>query len=123
MSVVIWTTTPWTLPSSQAVSIHEELEYVVVQAGEERFLMAEALHESVMERAGIEAFEIVGRVQGAALELLQLHHPFYERTLPVILGDHVTTDAGTGCVHTAPDHGVEDFTVGKKYNIETLNYP
>ena len=122
VSVVIWTTTPWTLPSSQAVSIHEELEYVVVQAGEERLLMAEALHESVMERAGIETFEIVGRVQGAALELLQLHHPFYERTLPVILGDHVTTDAGTGCVHTAPDHGVEDFTVGKKYNIETLNY-
>jgi len=122
VSVVIWTTTPWTLPSSQAVSIHEELEYVVVQAGDERLLMAEALHESVMERAGIETFEIVGRVKGSALELLQLHHPFYERTLPVILGDHVTTDAGTGCVHTAPDHGVEDFTVGKKYNIETLNY-
>ncbi|REL34761.1 isoleucine--tRNA ligase [Thalassotalea euphylliae] len=122
ISVVIWTTTPWTLPSSQAVSVNAELDYVIVQAGEERLLVAEALHESVMERAGVEDFAIVGRVNGAALEHLQVNHPFYERKVPVILGDHVTTDAGTGCVHTAPDHGVEDFNVGKLYNIETLNY-
>jgi len=126
VSVVIWTTTPWTLPSSQAVSIHAELDYVLVQvsgeAGAERLLLAEALYEGVMERAGIEEFSIVGRCQGQALENLKLSHPFYARELPVILGDHVTTEAGTGCVHTAPDHGVDDFNVGRKYGIETLNY-
>ena len=84
--------------------------------------MAEALHESVMARAGIENFEVVGRVNGAKLEGLKLQHPFYDREVPVLLGDHVTTDAGTGCVHTAPDHGMEDFVVAKKYGIDTLNY-
>ena len=122
VSVVIWTTTPWTLPSSQAVSVNPELDYVIVQAGDERLLVADALHESVMSRAGFEEFSVVGRVAGAALENLQVDHPFYDRKVPVILGDHVTTDAGTGCVHTAPDHGVDDFNVGKKYNIDTLNY-
>ncbi len=122
VSVVIWTTTPWTLPSSQAVSLNSELEYLVVQAGAERLILAEALHESVLARAGIEDFSIVGRCTGQALERLQLQHPFYDRQLPIILGDHVTTEAGTGCVHTAPDHGVDDFNVGKQYGIETLNY-
>ncbi|MCV6624928.1 MAG: isoleucine--tRNA ligase [Cellvibrionaceae bacterium] len=122
LSVVIWTTTPWTLPSSQAVSIHPELDYVVVQAGAERLVLAEALHQSVMARAGVENFEIVGRCKGQALEKLAVKHPFYDKELPVILGDHVTTEAGTGCVHTAPDHGVEDFNVGKQYGIGTLNY-
>jgi len=126
VSVVIWTTTPWTLPSSQAVSIHAELDYVVVQvsgeAGAERLLLAEALYEGVMSRAGIEEFSIVGRCQGQALENLKVSHPFYAKQLPVILGDHVTTEAGTGCVHTAPDHGVDDFNVGRQYGIETLNY-
>jgi isoleucyl-tRNA synthetase len=122
VSVVIWTTTPWTLPSSQAVSVNPELDYVIVQAGDERLLVADALHESVMSRAGFEEFSVVGRVTGSALEHLQVNHPFYDRKVPVILGDHVTTDAGTGCVHTAPDHGVDDFNVGKKYNIDTLNY-
>ncbi|GAA5317395.1 MAG: isoleucine--tRNA ligase [Candidatus Pelagadaptatus aseana] len=122
VSVVIWTTTPWTLPASQAVSMHADLDYVVVQAGAERLLLAEALHESVMARAGIESFEIVGRTTGAKLGGLELNHPFYDRIVPVILGDHVTTDAGTGCVHTAPDHGVDDFNVGSANGIETLNY-
>lgn len=122
VSVVIWTTTPWTLPSNQAVSLNPELEYVVVQAGDERLLLAEALAESVMARAGIENYEIVARCQGQALENLQLQHPFYERQVPVILGEHVTTDAGTGCVHTAPDHGMDDFLVGQTYGLGTLNY-
>ena len=122
VSVVIWTTTPWTLPASQAVTVHAELDYVAVQAGSERLLMAEALYEGVMARAGIEEYEIVGRCKGEALNGLQLQHPFYERQLPVILGEHVTTDAGTGCVHTAPDHGVDDFNVGQKNGLETLNY-
>jgi isoleucyl-tRNA synthetase len=72
--------------------------------------------------AGIETYEVVGRTSGQALEKLALQHPFYDKQLPVILGDHVTTDAGTGCVHTAPDHGVDDFNVGARYGIGTLNY-
>ncbi|ODS24884.1 isoleucine--tRNA ligase [Candidatus Endobugula sertula] len=122
VSVLIWTTTPWTLPSSLAVSMSEALEYVVVQAGDERLLVAEALYEQVMQYGSIKDYSIVGHFKGAALEKLSLQHPFYDRQLPVILGDHVTTDAGTGCVHTAPDHGMEDFTVCQKYGIETINY-
>ncbi|MGH1485097.1 MAG: isoleucine--tRNA ligase [Cellvibrionaceae bacterium] len=122
VSVVIWTTTPWTLPASLAVSVNPELEYVVVQAGSERFVVADALHEAVMQRGGIDTFSIVGRVKGDSLEKLLLQHPFYERQVPVVLGDHVTTDAGTGCVHTAPDHGMDDFLVGQKYGIDTINY-
>ncbi len=122
LKVAIWTTTPWTLPSSQAVSVHAELEYVVVQAGGERLLLAEALYEGVCQRAGIESPTVVGRCKGAELEGQLLQHPFYERQLPIILGDHVTTEAGTGCVHTAPDHGADDFVVGQKYGIATLNY-
>jgi isoleucyl-tRNA synthetase len=122
LSVLIWTTTPWTLPSSLAVSVNAQLDYVVVQAGVERLLLAEALYESVMARGGIEVFNIVGRIKGADLEHLVLQHPFYDRQLPMILGEHVTTDAGTGCVHTAPDHGPEDFMVSNHYGIETINY-
>ncbi|MFC6634561.1 isoleucine--tRNA ligase [Microbulbifer taiwanensis] len=121
LSVVIWTTTPWTLPSSQAVSVNAELEYVVVQAGDKRLLLAEELKDAVLERAGLEG-NVVGRIRGAALEHLKVRHPFYDKELPLVLGDHVTTDAGTGCVHTAPDHGPDDFLVGKRYGIETLNY-
>ncbi len=124
-SVVIWTTTPWTLPSNQAVSLGGELDYVLVQLdlglGAERILLAEGLVEDAMKRYGVEEYRIVGRCQGQALEKFELQHPFYERTVPVILGDHVTLDAGTGAVHTAPDHGVEDFEVGRKYGIGTLN--
>ena len=125
-SVVIWTTTPWTLPSSQAVTVHKELDYVLVNAvttnGQESFVVAEALVEAVMKEAEIENFSILARCKGEALENLQVEHPFYDKTLPVICGEHVTTDAGTGLVHTAPDHGPDDFVVGKKYGIEILNY-
>ncbi|WP_421866901.1 isoleucine--tRNA ligase [Motiliproteus sp.] len=124
-SAVIWTTTPWTLPSNQAVSLNAELEYVLVEldlgTGAERILLAEALVEDAMGRYGVEDYRIAGRCQGRALEHQLLQHPFYDKQVPVILGDHVTTDAGTGAVHTAPDHGVEDFVVGQKYAIETLN--
>jgi len=124
VSVLIWTTTPWTLPSSQAVSVSPDLSYAVVQLGEKRLIMAEVLVEQVMKRGEFESedFKIVGHVQGGELENLALQHPFYERQVPVLLGDHVTTDAGTGCVHTAPDHGMEDFVVAQQYGIETLNY-
>jgi isoleucyl-tRNA synthetase len=127
ISVVIWTTTPWTLPSNQAVSLNAELDYVLVQCEREglgvgRYLLAEALVESVLARWGVEGYQVVGRVKGEKLERTQLKHPFYDRQVPIILGDHVTTEAGTGCVHTAPDHGVDDFVVAAKYGIGTLNY-
>ncbi|MFL0810766.1 MAG: isoleucine--tRNA ligase [Agarilytica sp.] len=122
ISVVIWTTTPWTLPVNQAVSLHPELDYVVLQSGDERLVVAEALKEQVEKRSNLDELEVVGRFKGQALEKLSLQHPFYDKQVPVLLGDHVTTDAGTGCVHTAPDHGVDDFNVGKKYGIGTINY-
>lgn len=120
-SVVIWTTTPWTLPSSQAVSLNEEVEYALVDYRGERFVFAAVLVDDVFKRYGSEHYTVIGHAKGAALEGMKLKHPFYDLEVPVILGDHVTTDAGTGAVHTAPDHGVEDFQVGKKYGIGTLN--
>ncbi|MDO6748285.1 isoleucine--tRNA ligase [Gilvimarinus sp. 1_MG-2023] len=122
LSVVIWTTTPWTLPANQAVSVNPELDYVAVQVAGERLVVAEGLLESVVARAEVSDYQVVGRIDGRALEGLLLQHPFYDRQVPILLGDHVTLDAGTGCVHTAPDHGVDDFLVGKKYDIGTLNY-
>jgi len=120
--LVIWTTTPWTLPANQAVSAGADVDYVLVQVGDTRLLVAEALVTNVLGRAQAGEHIIVGRVKGAALEHLLLQHPFYARQVPLILGDHVTTDAGTGFVHTAPDHGADDFNVGMKYGIGTLNY-
>lgn len=122
IALVIWTTTPWTLPANQAVSANAEVDYVLVQLEGMRLLVAEALLSNVLGRAKTESQAIVGRCKGAALEGLLLQHPFYARQVPVILGDHVTTDAGTGFVHTAPDHGADDFAVGVKYGIGTLNY-
>jgi isoleucyl-tRNA synthetase len=121
ISIVIWTTTPWTLPANRAVCLHPDLEYVLVASGDEFLLLADALHESVMQRYGISTFEIVGRCQGKALEHLLVQHPFYDLQVPIILGEHVTTDAGTGAVHTAPGHGADDFIVGQKYGLEVYN--
>ncbi len=121
LSVVIWTTTPWTLPANQAVALNPELEYVVVQTASERLVLADALYESVLQRTEIGGYSILARCMGDVLEGLQLQHPFYARTVPVILGDHVTTDAGTGAVHTAPGHGQEDFVVGQKYGLPVDN--
>ncbi|WP_317932989.1 isoleucine--tRNA ligase [Halioxenophilus sp. WMMB6] len=122
VSVVIWTTTPWTLPANQAVSLNADVEYALVQAGSDYFILGEPLVAAVMQRAGIDEYSVVATVAGQKLELLKLKHPFYERQVPIILGNHVTTDAGTGCVHTAPDHGADDFNVANQYGIETLNY-
>ena len=126
LSVLIWTTTPWTLPANQAVSVNPELDYVVVQCTadgrEQRLILAEALLADTLAQCGIEQHQILARCKGAALEHLQLQHPFYDRQVPVLLGDHVTTEAGTGCVHTAPDHGADDFVVSSRYGIGTLNY-
>ena len=122
VAVPIWTTTPWTLPASLAVTLGPEIDYVLVEGparGGKRLLLvlAEALHEDALKRYGVEAPVVLGRATGAALEGVVLRHPFYEREIPVILGEHVTTDAGTGAVHTAPGHGQEDYQVGVKYGL------
>jgi isoleucyl-tRNA synthetase len=123
--VVIWTTTPWTLPANQAVALNDKLEYVLVQCdgsyGKERLLIAEALMKEVMLRWEIEDYRVVATALGSELEGVKLQHPFYDREVPIILGDHVTTEAGTGCVHTAPGHGLEDFAVGKRYKLHVDN--
>jgi isoleucyl-tRNA synthetase len=127
ISVVIWTTTPWTLPANRAVCMREDLEYVLIQveANDEhpaqRIIVAAELAKDVMDRAGIEHFHNLGFAKGADLELVQFNHPFYDFTVPAVLGDHVTTDSGTGVVHTAPGHGQEDFVVGNKYGLEVAN--
>jgi isoleucyl-tRNA synthetase len=120
ISVPIWTTTPWTLPANQAVSLNPEYDYVLLQCGDERLLLAEDLHQSALERYGMTG-DIISRCKGAVLEGLLLQHPFYDKQVPIILGDHVTADAGTGAVHTAPGHGQDDFTVGLKYQLEVYN--
>ena len=125
--VVIWTTTPWTIPSNQAVCLNPDLDYVLIACKPSgapfgRYLVAEELVESLLARWQVKDFKVAGFTKGDQLELQSLKHPFYDREVPIILGDHVTTEAGTGCVHTAPDHGVEDFIVAEKYEINTLNY-
>ena len=125
INLVIWTTTPWTLPSNLAVSLHADLPYVLVEGVKDGktgyYVVAEALWESCSERWGLEAPKVVATTTGEKLNRLDLQHPFYERKVPVILGEHVTTDAGTGAVHTAPDHGADDFVVASKNGIGTLN--
>ena len=124
-SVAIWTTTPWTLPASQAVSVHPEFEYAVIAAngpaGAEVLVIAADLAAAVAARAGLSATIVLGKVPGARLERLRLRHPFYDREVPVILGEHVTLDAGTGAVHTAPGHGLDDFIVGQRYGLPVDN--
>ena len=124
-AVVIWTTTPWTLPANQAVAVHPELDYVLIgftgDHGNEQILLAEALYEDALKRYGVDEFTVVASGPGSALEGLRLHHPFYEREVPVILGEHVTTETGTGAVHTAPGHGLEDYLVGQHYDLPVLN--
>ena len=125
IAVVIWTTTPWTLPANMAVSLHPELSYVLVQAktefGSMRLILAEALYESATARYSDSAATVLARCDGEKLENMLLQHPFYDRQVPLILGDHVTTDAGTGAVHTAPGHGQDDYSVGLKYGLEVYN--
>jgi len=124
-SVVIWTTTPWTIPANRAISLHPELSYelveVTLETGNENYVIAADLVESCMSRYGITDFNVVGACAGAALENLRVNHPLNPIQVPLILGDHVTTESGTGCVHTAPAHGVDDFNVGKQYGIEVYN--
>ncbi|WP_412754111.1 isoleucine--tRNA ligase [Legionella londiniensis] len=119
--VPIWTTTPWTLPANEAVCLHPDLDYVLLDTGSRYFIVAEELIESSMGRFGIEKFSRVGRSKGRAFEHLWLQHPFHNRQVPVVLGTHVTTESGTGCVHTAPAHGPDDYLVGLSYGLPLIN--
>ncbi|HCX51217.1 MAG TPA: isoleucine--tRNA ligase, partial [Bacillus sp. (in: Bacteria)] len=117
---IIWTTTPWTLPANLGISVHPELEYSIVKVNDEKYIIASELFETVAKTLEWENAEVVKIVKGSELEYTVAKHPFYDRDSLVMLGDHVTTDAGTGCVHTAPGHGEDDFVVGKKYGLEVL---
>ena len=118
VSAIIWTTTPWTLPANLAVCVNPEFDYAFVQIEPRHiYLVAEKLVDSLMEKFGIEDYKIIKVVKGRELEEKILAHPFYDRESRIILGEHVTLDAGTGLVHTAPGHGEEDYIVATKYHI------
>ncbi|EHL31446.1 isoleucine--tRNA ligase [Legionella drancourtii] len=121
LSVPIWTTTPWTLPANEAVCLHPEIDYSLVDAGVFYLILATDLVEAAMIRYGIDEYTIKGSAKGKVFEHLKLKHPFYNRTVPVVLGEHVTTDSGTGSVHTAPAHGPDDYVIGQAYNLPLIN--
>ncbi|MBW6477307.1 MAG: isoleucine--tRNA ligase [Chromatiales bacterium] len=127
VSAVIWTTTPWTLPANQAVALNADLEYALVQCegvgehGPECLLLAEGLLKQAMGRYGVDDYKVVAYCKGSDLEGLKLQHPFYAREVPIILGEHVSLEAGTGAVHTAPGHGQEDYVVGMRYGLKVHN--
>lgn len=114
---VIWTTTTWTLPGNLAICLGPDYEYTVVQANGENYIMARELIEPTLKAAGITEYTTVGSFTGKDFEYCTAQHPFLPRTSLVICGDHVTLDSGTGCVHTAPGYGVDDFEIGNKYNV------
>jgi isoleucyl-tRNA synthetase len=121
VGIPIWTTTPWTLPANEAVCLNADLEYVLVKGQwQDRTLvivLADALKDYVIDRIGMTGAEELGFCRGDALEHQMLRHPLYDKQVPVILGEHVTVDAGTGAVHTAPGHGAEDFEIGQVYDL------
>ena len=117
---IIWTTTPWTLPASLGISIHPDLEYVVVQVEDEKYIVAHDLLEAIEEELKWEDPKVVQTFMGRQADNMMAKHPFYDRDIVVMLGTHVTTEAGTGCVHTAPGHGEDDFYVAQKYDVEAF---
>ncbi|GHB11703.1 isoleucine--tRNA ligase [Modicisalibacter luteus] len=117
-AVVIWTTTPWTIPANQALNVHPDVSYALVDTGERLLILAEALVESCLQRFGLQQDDVVATTTGAKLENLRFRHPFYDRLSPVYLGDYVETDAGTGIVHSAPAYGEDDFVTCRAYGME-----
>jgi isoleucyl-tRNA synthetase len=117
VSVIIWTTTPWTIPANLAIALHPDYQYVALTVGDEVFIVAEELSEIVMDTLGMKDYRVVERFAGRALEGFVCRHPFLERESAIILADYVTLEAGTGCVHTAPGHGQEDYESGLKYGL------
>ncbi|HIJ65812.1 MAG TPA: isoleucine--tRNA ligase, partial [Candidatus Hydrogenedentes bacterium] len=122
VSYVIWTTTPWTLPANLAISLHPEFEYAALDVGPETLIMADYLAPGALDACGLTEYKVVKKLSGKDLEGLTYRHCIFpDRLCPIILGEHVTLDAGTGCVHTAPGHGQEDYVVGARYGIEPLS--
>ena len=125
IAAIIWTTTPWTLPANQAVALHPDFDYDLIQIKTDnapiRLILETSLAESALKRYGVENSKRLASCQGQVLENLLVNHPFYDKQVPIILGDHVTTETGTGAVHTAPGHGQDDFVVGNRYGLEVYN--
>lgn len=119
--VVIWTTTPWTLPANVAICLHPDYEYVLIRINKEKYVLAKDLMESFLAGIGVPEAEVLKEFKGSELERVECAHPFVDRTSLVILGDLVTLEQGTGCVHIAPGHGMEDFIVGTQYNLPVLS--
>lgn len=123
VAIAVWTTTPWTLPANEAVALHPEHEYVLAEIkGQDKLVIVlSELCDSFMKRIKVEDYQILARCRGSELQGIMLQHPFYDRSVPVIMGEHVTLDAGTGAVHTAPAHGQEDYELGLKYKLPLEN--
>jgi isoleucyl-tRNA synthetase len=119
--VVIWTTTPWTLPANLAVALHPDFEYAAVAVGDETWVLAKELVETVMTEVGIEKYSVKSIFSAVGLEKKNCRHPFLDRDSLLVLADYVTTDAGTGCVHTAPGHGTDDYQTGLRYGLDILS--
>ncbi|HHL3492059.1 TPA: isoleucine--tRNA ligase [Legionella pneumophila] len=117
----IWTTTPWTLPANEAVCLHPEIDYSLIDTGDSYYVVATDLVESAMARYVISHYKTLGSAKGRVFEHFKLQHPFYKRQVPVVLAEHVTTESGTGCVHTAPAHGPDDYLVGQTYRLPLIN--
>ncbi|HAU1604753.1 TPA: isoleucine--tRNA ligase [Legionella pneumophila] len=117
----IWTTTPWTLPANEAVCLHPEIDYSLIETGDSYYIVATDLVESAMARYVISHYKTLGSAKGRVFEHFKLQHPFYKRQVPVVLAEHVTTESGTGCVHTAPAHGPDDYLVGQTYRLPLIN--
>ncbi len=119
-AIVIWTTTPWTLPANLGISLHPEYTYVLVAVQGKTYVVAEEMLDGLRKELGWSDATVTGSVKGSELEYATCKHPFYERTSLVMVGEHVTLDAGTGCVHTAPGHGEDDFRIGQQYKLGVL---
>ncbi|EIM2037301.1 isoleucine--tRNA ligase [Listeria monocytogenes] len=119
-NIVIWTTTPWTIPANMGITVNPDLDYVVIESAGEKYVVAEALLPSLREKLGFEDAPVVKTVRGSELDRVVTKHPFYDRDSLVMNGEHATAEAGTGAVHTAPGHGEDDFLIGKKYDLEIL---
>ena len=118
ISIAIWTTTPWTIPANLAIALNPKIEYAFIDTGERTLIVAKELAETFAEDCGIENWKILKTTIGSTLEGVETRHPFVDRASPIVMADYVTTESGTGCVHTAPGHGLDDYLTGQKYGME-----
>ncbi|HLQ40488.1 MAG TPA: isoleucine--tRNA ligase [Tetragenococcus sp.] len=118
---IIWTTTPWTIPSNLGISVHPDFDYVQVAADGKKYVVAKELLALVKEELDWNSVEVLQEFKGRAMEYMTAQHPFYDRTSLLMLGEHVTLDSGTGLVHTSPGHGEDDYYVGKQYGLDILS--